>query len=335
MKILYLPCHSILEYDEVKLLTELGHEVFSMGSYINPATPHDLKRPPIEGKYEDHLVSVSNLHSKDNLHADLVDPFDVVIVQHVPEWIINNWDILKKKKVIWRTIGQSIAYQEQKLTPYRIAGDLLIVRYSPLEKNIPFYIGEDAMIRFYKDPEEFQGWNGNNRQVITVSQSMKRRDQFCGYSVFEEATRPFPRKIYGADNADIGDLWGGQLSYDELKKVLRDNLVFVYTGTQPASYTLTFIEAMMTGIPIISLGKELGNSTFKNEQDTFEVPEIIKNDVNGFVTDEVENIRHYIEAILGNYSLAERIGRAGRETAIELFGKDKIKKQWKEFLDNI
>jgi hypothetical protein len=29
---------------------------------------------------------------------------------------------------------------------------LEIVRYSPMERNIPGYIGEDALIRFYKDP---------------------------------------------------------------------------------------------------------------------------------------------------------------------------------------
>ena len=34
MKILYLSCHSILEYDEVKLLTGMGHYVFSPGAYV-------------------------------------------------------------------------------------------------------------------------------------------------------------------------------------------------------------------------------------------------------------------------------------------------------------
>jgi len=335
MKILYLSCHSILEHDEVKLLTELGHDVFSMGSYINPATPHDIKRPAIEGgTYHDHLISVANLHTKDNLHADLVDWADVVINMHVPEWITNNWHLLKGKKVIYRTIGQSIAYQEQKLREVRKEG-LLVVRYSPLEKNIDWNIGQDALIRFYKDPDEFKDWNGKQDQVITIAQSMKRRDQFCGYSIFEEATQNMPRKIYGADNADLGDLWGGQLSYDELKQVIRDNRVFLYTGTQPASYTLTFIEALMTGIPIVSVGKNLGNSTFKHEQDTFEVPEIIHHDRNGLVADDVGGLKNLIEAVRNDWALAERLGQAGRETAIDLFGKEKIKHQWKEFLNGI
>lgn len=332
-KILYLPCHSILEYDQYKLWTELGHEVFSMGSYINPSTPHDIKRPALPGEYRDHLVSVANLHSKDNLHPDLIDPFDIIIVDHVPEWIIYNWGMLKKKKVIWRTIGQSIAFQEQKLTQLRKEG-LLVVRYSPLERNIAFNIGQDAIIRFYKDPEEYKDWNGSLDRVITIAQSMKRRDQFCKYTIFEEATRDFDRKLFGSDNAD-SDLWGGQLSYDDLKATLRQNKVFLYTGTQPASYTLTFIEAFMTGIPIVALGKKLGNDVFINEQDTYEVPDFIQNGYNGFVGDSVDELREYIKLLMKNFEHCINVSHAGRETAIDLFGKDKIKAQWKAFLNGI
>ena len=33
LKILYCSTHTILEFDEISLFTELGHEVFSMGAY--------------------------------------------------------------------------------------------------------------------------------------------------------------------------------------------------------------------------------------------------------------------------------------------------------------
>ena|SRR3990167_10210872 len=333
MKILYLPCHSILEYDEVKLLTELGHEVFSMGSYINPAFPHDLKRPPIEGKYDDHLVSVATRYSKDELHPDLIEPFDVVIVQHVPEWIIKNWELIKHKKVVWRTIGQSTGYIETQLAPYREQG-LKVLRYSPKEENIAFNIGTDAVIRFYKDPEEYKDWNGLKNETITVAQSMKRRGEFCHYNIFDKITTGFERKLYGADNGD-SELWGGQLSFNDLKKTLRDSRSFIYTGTQPASYTLAFIEAMMTGIPIISVGEEIGNSLFRNEMDSWEIPDIIENGVNGFISNNIDDLRTAVAQLRDNHELARKIGEAGRQTAIKLFGKEKIKEQWKEFLKTL
>jgi len=334
LKILYLPCHSILEYDETKLFTEMGHEVFSFGSYVNPASPHDIKRPPIDGTYNESMNRLVVRYSKDNLHPEMIEPYDVIVVQHVPEWITNNWEKIRHKNVIWRTIGQSTSAVEMIMADYRYDG-LKVVRYSPKEKNIQMNIGEDAVIRFYKDPEEYKDWNGSVNRVITLGQAIQKRGAFCNYQIFEEATRDFPRIVFGADNDDIGGAWGGQLDYETLKKELRDNRVFFYTGTQPASYTLGFIEAMMTGIPIVSVGNQVGNSLFKNEQNTFEVPEILDNGSCGFVSDDINTLKEKVKMLLDNYDLAKRISISAREKAIQLFGKETIKKQWKEFFESL
>jgi len=39
MKILYLSCHAVLEYDELRILNDLGYDVTSVGGYINPKSP--------------------------------------------------------------------------------------------------------------------------------------------------------------------------------------------------------------------------------------------------------------------------------------------------------
>jgi glycosyltransferase involved in cell wall biosynthesis len=41
-----------------------------------------------------------------------------------------------------------------------------------------------------------------------------------------------------------------------MRAYLRKIRAYVYTGTQPASYTLGLIEAMMTGVPVVSIGPE-------------------------------------------------------------------------------
>lgn len=334
MKILYLSCHSILEHDEVQLFTEMGHEVFSMGAYLNPNSPQDIKRPPIPGKYNDHLIMVANQYSKDNLHPELIEPFDTIIVQHIPSWISNNWEKIKHKNVVWRTIGQSTAAVEKGLEPYREQG-LKIVRYSPREENITWFIGGDALIRFYKDEKEYCGWNGNNPRVITLGQSIQKRGVFCRYDCFEQATSGLNRMVFGSDNDDLGALWGGQLDYESLKRELRDNRAFFYTGTQPASYTLGFIEAMMTGIPIVALGHKLGNSLFGHEQDTYEVPDIIEDGINGFVSDSIPALKENTQKLLEDFELAKKISAAGRETAVKLFGKETIKQQWSDFFESL
>ena len=63
------------------------------------------------------------------------------------------------------------------------------------------------------------------------------------------------------------------------------------------------------------------------------MPEIIQNEVNGYICDNVAQMREKIELLISNKGMADKISKAGRETAIELFGKRNIAKQWKEFLE--
>lgn len=334
MKILYLSCHSILEYDELRLFESLGYDYFSIGAYINPQSPHDTKRPPLTNKYHEHLASVAMVHNQSNLHQEQLDWADVVIVMHIPEWIENNWPAMKAsgKRIIWRTIGQSVSAVEQRLEPYRKEG-LEVVRYSPAEHNIPGFIGEDAVIRFYKDPDEFGNWNGQNKEVVNFTQSMRSRGEFCNYDIFAETVQGLDAHVYGPNNEDAGDLNGGMLSYDDLKAKMRDSQVYFYTGTHPASYTLNFIEAWMSGIPVVAIGPQHGNSTTFN-QNTYEVPDLLRNGMYGFVSDDPKQLRIFIDQLLADEQLRKMIGRQGREEAIRLFGMDIIKKQWKVYLEN-
>jgi len=350
-KLLYMSCHEILEFQEVSLFVELGYDVYSMGAYSNPAQAGIL-RPAIPGaKPHPQLHAVYLQSSKENIHQELVDWADLIVmmhnsrvdvVDHPQPWLgstrVNsegktedNWEKLKKKPVIWRSIGQSTKEIEESLKPYRDDG-LKIVRYSPKEKTIPSYCGEDAMIRFYEDENEFKGWTGEKKQVITIAQSMKSRGDACNFRAFLEATEPFERRLFGPGNEDAG-LIGGQLTYEQLKQELRTSRVYFYTGTQPASYTLNFIEALMTGIPIVAIGKSFYRQF--PDQDTYEVPEIIKNGENGFVSDSIEELQKYIQLLMDDYELAKKIGENGRKTAIELFGKEKIKEEWRLFLERI
>jgi hypothetical protein len=333
MKILYLSCHSTLEYDECKLLTELGHEVYSLGSYTNPHNPSDKKRPPIPGMpYDDHFLSLAGRYSKDFMHPEMIEDKDVIIVMHVKDWIINNWGKIKHKKVIWRSIGQSNEEYERDLLFYKTQG-LKIVRYAVKEAAIPGYIGGDAMIPFYKDPEEFKGWDGLVPAVVTFAQSMKQRGDWCRFNIFAEATKDFPRFLYGPDN-NVSGIPGGLLDYEHMKEILQHSRVYFYTGTYPASYTLGFIEAWMTGIPIVAIGREL-SKLGKNTLDTYQIQDLITNETDGFVSDNLSELKKYIDKLLDDPKYAKKIGDAGRKRAIEIFGKDFIKKKWQTYLESL
>lgn len=331
MKILYLSVHEILEYDELKLFTEMGHECYSMGAYTNPYGDEGRKRPGIpDMPFDPQFHNLAVRYSKDDLHPEMIEPMDVIMVMHEPSFIEKNWEKIRHKRVIWRSIGQSVPHIEKRLEPFRMQG-LQVVRYSPAEATIEGNIGLDAMIRFYKDPDEFKDWNGDRDQVITIGQSMRARSKYCNFDAFKDSTEGLERKLFGPNNDDSG-IPGGFLTYDEMKAVLRDSRVYFYTGTHPASYTLNFMEAMMTGIPIVAVGNRLGNNSDFPNQTTYEVTQIIKNGINGYYSDGLDELRKYVDEMLKNKNLAAQIGRMGRQKAIELFGKDQIKKDWKNFL---
>jgi hypothetical protein len=347
MNIAQILLHSIEEHDQLKLLTGLGYEVFN---FNDPTQPFANMRPGIpdapvypdlllacQRKRESHAGESMELSggrkvfdwAKYDLPDEVIDWMDVLIVHHAEHTFIpDQWDRIKHKRVIWRTVGQSTTHNETIMAPYRSKG-LEIVRYSPKEHNIPGYAGQDALIRFYKDPAEWYGWTGDSPVVINITQNLRQRDPYTNWGFWEEATKGLNRLALGPGSEAIGG--PGSLSYEDMKAWLRRARCYLYTGTQPASYTLGLIEAMMTGIPVVSIGPEhmkvqygYGDGQFHTAEDLFEGHEIT---LNG--TDDPAEAA----AVLGAY--LEDIGNTGnwqRDRAIELFGIETIGRQWAAYL---
>lgn len=338
MKILYLSCHEILEYDELKLFTELGYECYSLGAYTQPGGEEHRKRPPLELPYSPHFIELSLQFGKENLHPEQLEGIDVVIVMHVPEYLSRNWGLFREfinggGRVVWRSIGQSIPSLELGLHQMRNEG-LEVVRYSPREMTIDHNVGADAVIRFAKDPADWYGWTGEDEKVVNFTQSLMDRAAFTGFEETLTLFTQLPSKVYGPGNENLGEMSGGLLTYDDQREALRRARAFFYHGTYPASYTLSFMEAWMTGTPVVAVGPNRGDGLHMFPgQRTYEVHELIENGVSGFVSDDIDQLKTHLVDLLNDYDLAQEISSKGRSRAIELFGVDTIKEQWKSFLE--
>jgi glycosyltransferase involved in cell wall biosynthesis len=167
---------------------------------------------------------------------------------------------------------------------------------------------------------------------MTIAQSMSHpgRQRELNYQTFEFVARQIRLGLYGVGNDD-SPYNRGSLEYEDMKEKLREMGFYFYTGTMPAPYTLGFIEAMMTGIPMVAIGKRLAYDSFY-QQNTYEVADIIKSGKNGFVSDDPTTLVKNCQTLLDNPQIARKIGDNGRATAISLFGKDIIKKQWEACL---
>jgi glycosyltransferase involved in cell wall biosynthesis len=249
---------------------------------------------------------------------------------HKLEWLPG---LKKAKRIIWRSIGQNVAKQEALL--FELKKDLPqleIVRYSPAEQRILGYIGHNAIIRFYKDELEFNGWVGNIDKGMTIAQSMAHpgRQRELNFDIFEELASKVPISLFGIGNED-SKYNAGQLSYEAMKGNLRQFRFYFYTGTMPAPYTLGFMEALMTGIPIVAIGKGLAYDSFY-KQNTYEVADILQHGKNGFIADDATSLAKHCQLLLDNAQIARKIGANGRATAIKLFGRETIKNQWGAYL---
>jgi hypothetical protein len=347
MRIVYCGGHSILEYDEVKLLASLGHEVFSIGAYIHPSKPLDDKRPPLDVAEIPELIAAVDALGQQG-HADtlmaakdmglpdaVLDWADVIIYAAFEHrWLAPNWTRLKGKRVVWRTIGQSADRNEAMMAPLARDG-LQIVRYSPKERNIPGYAGEDALIRFYKDPAEWYGWNGEGGYIANVTQFLYQRSlandgllqpmgkQWTSYSYWAEATRGLPTKPAGPGSDAIHGT--GPLDYEAMRQYLRDARCYIYTGTQPASYTLGLIEAMMTGVPVISITAEWMQIVPYG-------PTMFEGDEIAPFTASAREAGDWAGRLLTNPDLARHTSDITRRRAISMFGMGHIASQWQAFL---
>lgn len=354
MNVLLLASHAIAEYDDLRMLTDLGYDVFAPGGYANPRKPAEAPatveaakgplRPPLDLPYHTELDALCTIQrekhadedetrtkwaidwAKADLHPDLIDWADAIIVHHFPErWIAGQWKHIRGKRVIWRTCGQSGPDLEEFMRFYHDKG-MQIVRYSPKEKEaferIGAFAGEDAMIRFGKYPSDWYGWTGEDAVVGNLTQSMTDRGKFTGLDFYLEATKGLPVRPAGGGSQELPNGLG-LLSYDGMREYLRKIRVFLYTGTAPASYTLALIEAMMTGTPVVSIGKQ---ALWPVYRELFEADELT------VCSDTAEGARHALRFYLEDPERAHEHSAGIRADAIKLFGIATVGPQWTQFL---
>ena len=340
MNILLLTSHSIAEYDDLRMLSDLGYDVFSIGAYTDPQNPTDDKRPALDLPYHADLAALCDVqrrlhaaHSTDHvidwakadLHPDIVEWADAIIVHHfVESWIGGQWARIRHKRVIWRTCGQSNPDLERYMGSLK---GLEIVRYSPREHAYAGFAGESTLIRFGKYPSDYGPWVGDIRSVGNVTQHMIQRGDATGYRFWLDATRGLPVMPAGPGSVALGGL--GELSDEEMRDYLRHIRAYLYLGTIAAPYTLGLMEAMLTGVPVVSIGPK-----------AFGLPDLFEGaDIAGTSADDPAYARQLLRDLLDDRPLADTgesslqyLSEYQRQRALDLFDVATVGPQWKAYL---
>lgn len=333
MKILYLACHETLENNDISAIRMAGLDVFTTGYFINNISVNPL--------FSKHLDTVNNMELKNSfdfyhpelkngtlgsfkINSEWIKNFDCIINCGPYDTFYMNKDIFNGKFLIERSIGLSSEADEIRFKELC----LNIIRISPKERLIPGYAGELTVIRPPIDSTYFNGYNGNYPNILTIKAHMKRRAYEAMYSEYIEITDEFKRSrlLAGIENGDIPFALKN-LTNDELQTQRQNNRLYLSMPTRTAPLSYSFIEAMMTGMPVVTVGPLLANYPW------FEHSDFIENEINGFYSNSIDQIKYYIKSLLNDQKLSIEVGKKGRDFVSQYFDISSISTQWKNIIE--
>lgn len=153
--------------------------------------------------------------------------------------------------------------------------------------------------------------------ILSVVNDWINRDYECGFALWKEVTDGMPIIVVG----DTPNLSIPAENIDDLVSKYNRSSIFLNTSIYSPLPT-TLIEAMSCGCCVVSTANGM-------------IPEIIKNEVNGFISNDVDELKFILNRCLNNYSLCRKIGDKARETIIKNFSLDKFTNRWNEVLHKV
>lgn len=153
--------------------------------------------------------------------------------------------------------------------------------------------------------------------VLTVAHDFIKRDYALNYSGWKRITEGFQTKVIG----DTPGVSKQSDSVEDLVKEYQNALIYINPSTLSPVPT-SLLEAMSCGCAIVTTA-------------TCEIPKIIEHGVNGFMSNDENELRGYIEKLVADPQLAFKMGEAARETIKEKFSEERFVKQWNTVFDKV
>lgn len=154
-------------------------------------------------------------------------------------------------------------------------------------------------------------WTGEELKAIGAVNNLPERVE-CGPDIWQAIVAQVPATLYGVNSEKFGGL--GPIENDKLKHELARHRVFFNSATA-SSVPMAMLEAMSVGTPVVTTA-------------TTDLPNIIQDGRNGFISNDTNYLVGKIKLLLENKDLALKIGQAGQQTIEEKFSIDRFVNEW-------
>lgn len=168
------------------------------------------------------------------------------------------------------------------------------------------------LIEIGVDADFFQGWNGGDGKILTVQNQYAQRGEVLGWSIYQAVTQGLPTNPVG-DSPGFSRPAKGQ---DHLLALYQNASVFLNTTTW-STCPVALLEAMAVGCPVVTTA-------------TCMLPTIITDGVNGYITNDPNEMRARLVELITNPDLGRKLGEAARQTILDRFTEQRMVGRWRE-----
>ncbi len=336
LKILYYGFHEVLAYDDISLLSRLGHTVFSPLVFRSLDQSRKLRSVPSSYIH----AELAKQYEKTGLSREFVSQFDVAIYIHNPsENISRHIQALKHIPVVYRTIGQCTNASEAALKPFE--NQLTIVRYSDFETRGLNHCRTDAVIRFGKKIDFLSNRTESGRVTTFHSGFVRRTNQSTpNVEDYKSISSLGNFDLYGSANEGI-PVYRGLVDDEKQLEIYNNSSLYLFVHTVPTSYTLNFIEALCSGVPVLAPTADyIVRNTHKYGvhvdfyAERYEIPDLLGNDERVLFY-SVDDAKKKISRLMDDGDLRQAIRYNQTRVAISEFDEKSVGKDWDNLLRRI
>ena len=249
--------------------------------------------------------------SKDMLENPDDSFFGAILVQSMQDYmLVKNFD----KTIIFYQLMNSRGNPAGNIEAIRNPHVVPVYISTSCRTSHGVFDGQHKTIYPGIDENFWSGYTGEEQKIIHVRNSFKERDP-QKFADFEKVCEGLPYTLVGTQGNMYCD--GTQLA-----EQFRKHRVFVNIEIFTSTFSISSMEAMMTGMPIIC-------------NDIESTGEAIRNGVEGFISNDLNYLQKKTRELMNDQAMAKELGANAREMAKMKFGKKQFNMAWNDLFENL